>query len=130
MSLPKQRSKTARDLLLEKRFNPCLCNLLVDLRLCAAGRDAAQHVPVYLNRQTTLIGEELWKRKHFSVAFLERVRSILGRTPIKRSVARLLLGKLNRVQRGAICLFKKEQVTAFVHDADRDLNVEFFGFLF
>src|SRR5205823_2104692 len=58
-------------------------------------------------------------------AALQLSRGGGGRPAVDRRVPRLLLCEVDGIQAGPIGLLQKEQIAAFVDDADRDLHVAF-----
>src|SRR5579871_4091384 len=102
---------------LEDRVDCGLRDRFVDFGFSSTGSNRADGLAVYLNRQSTLVGEEIGKGEHLEIPFLQSVGAVLRWALVERGVPRLLLRELNRVEGCAISLLQKEQIAALVHDA-------------
>ena len=102
----------------------------VDFGFGAAGGDAAESLAVDFNGEAALVGEEIGEGEGLHTAFFHGIGGVFRRGSVERGVASFLLRPHDGVEGGAVGLLKEKEIAAFVHDADGDLDILFFGFGF
>jgi hypothetical protein len=102
----------------------------VYFRFGAAGSDGADGLAVDLNGQAALVGEVVRKGKGFDIALFHVVGGVFRGAAVKGGVAGFLLGPHDGVEGGGIGFLEEKEIAAFVHDADGDFDIAFFGFRF
>ena len=121
------REGILRPLFFEEGVESGLGDGFVDLRLGAAGGDAADGLAVDLDGEAALVGKEVWKREGLDATFFHGIGAVFRRTPVEGGVASFSLGELDGVEGGGVRFLKEKKISAFVHDADSDFDVAFLG---
>src|SRR2546428_11640026 len=83
-----------RSLFFEEGVESGLCDGFVDLRLGAAGGDAADGLAVDLGGEAALGGEEVWEREGLDATFFHGIGAVFRRTPVEGGGAGFSLGGL------------------------------------